>query len=210
MPDHIAPYFGYLASLLLIAALIVNNDLKFRWLNTCGNLAFITYALVIGAIPVLITNCLLLCINLYYLYKIYSKNENFELLQFRGDEKLAESFLHYYKEDIADYFPAFEPEQLKGNLNFVVTRDLVIANIFSASMHENGDATVRINYTTQKYRDYKIGTFIFGKEKDFLISKGIKRIVYDSVINKKHRRFLKVMGFMEETNRHSTQMIKSL
>lgn len=195
MLQQIAPYFGYLASLCLIIALLVNNDLKFRWFNSIGNISFITYAVLLVAIPVLITNTILLCINLYYLIKIYSRQENFDLVEFRGDEKLTARFIDFYRNDIDSYFPGFKQEELEDNLNFVVTRDVVIANIFSAAVEPNGDAFVSLNYTLPKYRDYKVGSFIFGKEKDYLISKGIKRIVYNDVANKGHLDFLKVNGF---------------
>lgn len=197
MLQLITPYFGYLASLCLIIALLVNNDLKFRWFNTFGNVFFIIYAIILNAIPVLITNLLLLCINAYYLIKVYRRQENFDMLSFRGDEKMAQKFIRFYQKDIAGYFPAFTPEVLQDNFNFVVTRDLVIANMFSAKVMANGDAVVALNYTLQKYRDYKVGTYIFEKERDFLIANGVKRIVYTAVANKSHRDFLKVMGFEE-------------
>jgi hypothetical protein len=205
-----APYFGYLASLCLILALVINNDLKFRWFNTIGNLAFIIYAILLLAVPVLITNLILLGINLFYLVKIYRKKENFDLLEFKGDEKLAQKFMEFYKKDIALYFPGFTAESLQGNLNFVVTRDLVIANLFSASVSENGDARVQVNYTLQKFRDYKVGSFIFEKERDYLLSKGIKRIVYNKVDNKNHLDFLKVMGFTRETIHDRDSYVRDL
>ena len=195
MIQQIAPWFGYIASLFLIIALLVNSDLKFRWFNGCGNIVFIIYALIIGAYPVLLTNVILLCINAFYLIKIYSKTELFDLIEFNGHETLAVKFLEHYKDGINDYFPEFKPDNIKGKLNFVVLRDLVIANIFSANINENGDAEILINFTVPKYRDYKIGRFIFEKEKDYLNSKGINRIVYKKVTNKNHEKFLKVMGF---------------
>jgi hypothetical protein len=206
----IAPYFGYLASLFLIIALLVNNDLKFRWFNTMGNIAFITYAIVIGALPVLLTNCILLCINVYYLWKVYTRKEDFDLLQFQGNEKLAEKFVTFYKADIKNYFPHFDKQSFDGNLNFVVTRDLVIANMFSAVVDSTGDARVNLNYTTPKYRDYKVGTFIFERERDFLQAHGIKRIVYETLPPKKHREFLQVMGFTKAEINGNAQMIKVL
>ena len=206
----IAPYLGYLASLCLVIALLVSNDLKFRWFNTLGNVFFIIYAIILVAFPVLLTNLILLCINAYYLVKVYTKKEKFDMLEFRGDEQLAQKFLSFYKKDIAVYFPSFNPGEISGNLNFVVTRDLVIANMFSASVSKDGDATVLLNYTIQKYRDYKVGTFIFEKERHYLIEKGIKRIVYTTVHNKKHKDFLKVMGFEPETVNGNECMIKRL
>lgn len=198
MFQQIAPYFGYLASLLLIAALLVTNDLKFRWFNTFGNVSFITYAILLHAFPVLLTNVILLVINFYYLVKIYRKKENFDLVEFKGEEKLATKFLSFYQRDIAAYFPVFNASDMQGHLNFVVIRDLVIANIFSAQIYDNGDAEILINYTVKKYRDYKVGRFIFEKEKDYLVSKGIKRIVYKKVADIRHEKFLKVMGFIKQ------------
>jgi hypothetical protein len=210
MLHQIAPYFGYLASLCLVIALLVNNDLKFRWFNSFGNIFFITYAILLFAIPVLITNVILLCINVYYLIKIYSKKENFDLLEFTGDDKLTGKFLDFYKNDIAAYFPGFSQQQLPGKLNFVVTRDVVIANIFSAELTENGDAVVALNYTLPKYRDFKVGSFIFGKEKEYLISKGVRRIVYYEVYNKGHLDFLTVNGFVPHNMDGKVHYIKSL
>lgn len=195
MIQQIAPYFGYLASLLLALGLMVNNDLKFRWLNTCGNIAFITYGIIIGAIPIILTNTILLVINTVFLYRIYNRKEYFELLEFSSGGILIDRFLSFYKKDIEAYFPEFKREQLEGNLNFVVLRDLVVANIFSAKNDADGSAEVIINYTVPKYRDFKVGSFIFDTEKKFLLSKGVKKVYYSKVANKNHREFLKATGF---------------
>ena len=195
---QIASYVGFLASLFLIIALLVNGDIKFRWFNILGNISFIIYGVVFYALPVLLTNGILISINIYYLYKLYVRIEDFDLIEFTGEEKLATKFLGFYDTDIKNYFPDFILTQLKGNLNFVVLRDLVIANIFSAQILENGDAIVSINYTLKKYRDYKVGKFIFKKEKNFLISKGVKRIVYNEVHNKSHVKYLKSLRFEKD------------
>lgn len=97
MLQQIAPYFGYLASLLLALGLLVNNDLKFRLLNTAGNIAFIIYGVVLGAMPIILTNSILLAINLYYLYKIYNRKEYFELLEFSSGGIMIDRFLSFIK-----------------------------------------------------------------------------------------------------------------
>jgi Bacterial inner membrane protein len=203
MLQQIAPYFGYLASVLLAIGLLVNNDLKFRWLNTGGNIAFIIYGVVLGAVPIILTNSILLAINLFYLYKIYNRKEHFELLEFSNGGIMIDRFLSFYQADIVIYFPGFKREQLEDKLNFVVLRDLVIANIFSARLESNGTAEVIINFTVTKYRDFKVGRFIFDKEKNYLVSKGVKTLYYKTVANKQHEKFLSVMGFsMQELNGH--------
>lgn len=195
---QIAPYFGYLASLFLIIALLVNGDIKFRIYNILGTISFIIYGIIFSAWPVLLTNGILFCINIYYLQKLYAHNEDFEFIEFNGDEKLAIKFLSFYAADIRSYFPHFNEAEVKGNLNFVVLRDLVIATIFSAQIQENGDAVVVLNYTIKKYRDYKVGKFLFEKEGKLLLAKGVKRIVYRTVHNNSHVKYLSVCGFKKE------------
>lgn len=190
--------FGYLASLLLGLSLLVSNDLKFRWLNTGGCLAFIVYGVLIGAVPIVLTNTVLLLINLYGLFKIYRKTEDFDLLEFGTDATLIKKFLRFYAADVKAYFPDFTLEDATDSIRFVVLRDVVVANAFVATLPEEGTAEVQLNYTVPKYRDYKVGRFIFEKEKACLLSKGVKKLVYKTVSNKSHLRFLEVMGFEQK------------
>lgn len=197
---------GYVASVLLALSLLVNNDLKFRWLNMFGCLAFIIYGILITAFPIILTNSILLLINVYYLIRTYNAKENFDLLEFTPGDKIINKFLHFYSKDIESYFPGFKLSGNDNDIRFVTLRDMVIANIFVAELSADGVAYVKINYTVPKYRDYKVGTFIFEKEKDFLLGKGIMKVVYNNVINKDHAAFLKKIGF----KKHDGLTVKTL
>lgn len=211
MADLIIQVTGYLASLLLALSLLVTNDLRFRWLNTGGCLAFIVYGILIGAFPIILTNTLLLFINLFALLKIYRRTEDFELLEFGPDAVLMAKFLRYYETDFKTYFPHFRLEESSNNdVRFMVLRNMELANVFLATVTPDGTAVVKCNYTIPKFRDYKVGRFIFDKEKDFLLSKGIKRIVYSEVLNKGHEEFLGRMGFREEAQAEKVRFVKSL
>jgi hypothetical protein len=212
MIDIIAQALGYIASILLAISLMVNNDLKFRWLNTFGCLAFICYGILIHAFPVILTNTLLLLINLYYLVKIYRATENFDLLEFEQvkDDRLLGKFLSFYKTDIQAYFPDYVPTDAGKRVSFVVLRDIVIANIFVAELGDNGIAEVKINYTVPKYRDYKVGKFIFEQEKKFLLSRGVTSLHYTNVHHANHRSFIEKMGFSKDPQQGENSYFKKL
>ncbi len=195
MLQQIAPYFGYLASLFLIISLIVHGDIKFRIYNLLGCSCFIVYGIVLHAFPIILTNSILFVINFFFLIKLYKHREDFDLIEIKGDEKLIEKFIAFYKIDMDTFFPKFDIKQLDGNINYIILRDLVIANIFCAKVLPNGDAKVVINYTTKKFRDYKVSKFIFEKNQKELSAKGIKRILYDSALNEKYKTFFEVMKF---------------
>lgn len=210
MLHQTAVIIGYLASVLLGISLMMNDDLKFRWVNAFGCLFFIIYGFMISAFPIVLTNAFLLLINVYYLVKIYRTTEDLELMEFKGDEKLIHKFLGFYKKDIHHFFPGYVYEPNEKNIRFVVLRDLVIANIFIAELKEDGTAVIKLNYTVPKYRDYKISAFIFNKENKFLSEKGVKRIVYESVANKKYRKLLKKMNFKIITTNGTNHFIREI
>jgi hypothetical protein len=210
MSDIIIEVTGYLASLLLALSLIVTTDLRFRWLNTGGCLAFIVYGILINAFPIILTNGILFFINAFTLAKIYRKKENFDLLEFKPDATLIQKFLRFYASDIKAYFPQFQLQEAESDIRFVVLRDMVLANVFVASLLEDGTAVVKFNYTVPKFRDYKVGRFIFEKERGYLPSKGVKKLVYTEVANKGRREFLHRMGFQQERSEGKEWLVKYL
>ncbi len=198
MINILAQLLGYLAFIFLAVSLWVNNDIKFRWINSLGSLSFVFYGILIHAFPIVLTNGVLFAINMYFLFKIYRRQEKFDLVEFRNDAALIPKFIAFYQKDIALYFPGFVMGDEENEIRFVVLRDIVVANLFVATVNSQGDAFVKINYTVPKYRDYKVGRFLFDEGKEFLQHKGIKRIIYLQVSNPQHVKFLKVMGFKKE------------
>ena len=191
-------YIGYLASVLLAFSLITVNAIKFRWLNIFGCISFMVYGFLIHAYPVIIANTVLLGINIYQLIRMYKYDEIFHLVQVQPEDKIIENFVSFYKKDIKNYFPNYSITSTENKICFFVLRDMAIANLFVATLTKNGNALVEIDYTEAKYRDYKTGNFIFFKEKESLLQKGIRNVVYENVFNKKHLDFIKVMGFKEQ------------
>ena len=133
---------GYIAFIFLAISLLVNNDIKFRWINSMGGLCFVVYGIMINAFPIILTNAVLFSINIFFLVRIYRRQEKFDLVEFSKDAVLVPKFLSFYQKDIQAYFPDFVLEDKPGDIKFVVLRDIVVANIFIAAVDENGNAFV--------------------------------------------------------------------
>lgn len=206
LAENLIPFVGYAASLCLIMSLIAKTDLKFRLWNSAGCLLFMIYAVLIKAWPVFVPNLILFVINLVFIRKLFNKKEAFDIVELGNDDKMLQKFLAFNREDIKSYFPKFEANDMAGNTTFAVLRDLVISNVFSAKVQPDGLAEVAINYTIPKYRDFKIGNYIFGDKKEVLKEKGIKTVVYQNVGHKGHAEFLRVSGFEQR----GTGYIKNL
>lgn len=201
---------GYLASLFLAISLLMTNTLKFRWFNTLGNVAFITYGILINAFPIIVANSVLLCINMYQLSKLYKYKEQFQLVTINELNNIVHQFLKFHKKDIDSYFPNFVFLTSQQKLCFVVLRNLNIANFFVAEVTASGEAIVEINYTVPNFRDYKVGKFIFDTEKEYLLQHKVSKIVYKQVHNKNHLAFLLAMGFKEVVVENRKEYYKEL
>lgn len=208
--ELVGSLFGYLASVLLAISLIVTNDLRFRWVNSLGCLSFIVYGILINAFPIILTNSILLLINVYRLIRIYMTQETFDMVEFFDDSQYVKKFIKFYQSDISAYFPQFDGFDEQDNLRFVVLRDMAIANMFVAAVQPDGTAIVKINYTIPKYRDFQVGNYIFKRERVFLENKGVKRLVYDQAIHSNHARFLKVMGFKKRETAGKSEYVYDL
>lgn len=189
-----ALFIGYLASAFLAASLVVSNAFKFRWYSLGGQVTFIIYGLMIDAMPVVIANGILLVINIIQMVRLYQIKEAFDLVQISTHDELISCFIRRNKKDIESYFPEFA-ESNSGDKAFITLRDLTVANLFIFRMKGEGEANVLINYTIPKYRDYKVGKFIFGQEKEKLLTQGVKKISYDKVSHAGHAKFLTLLGF---------------
>ncbi len=185
---------GYLAAVFLAIALLTTRALWFRWINLLGNFTFILYGASIQAFPVILTNSVLLFINIVQLAKLYSRKEHFEFVQIHTGDEIVGSFLKFYRKDLAKYFPNFQFTDDTDRICFMVLRDLTIANLFVASKAEEGTINVEINYTVPRYRDYRVGKFIFDEGSDYLKAHSVHTIRARSYL-REHTEFLKRMGF---------------
>lgn len=208
--EIITPLIGYLAAALVATSLLINQTLKFRFVSAMGSASFLAYGILLHSLPIILSNTILLSINIYKIFKLYHINEVFEFLEIRNDYEIVNRFLKFHHTDIKHYFPEFKFESDKGRISFFVLRDLNIASIFVGKLTGDGSISVEINYTIPKYRDFKVGKFIFDKDRDFLASKGITKIVYDRIYNKQHEGFLKKVGFKTVTENNREYLIKEL
>lgn len=69
-------WFGYFSSVLVAISLMMSSPVKLRWLNLAGAVCFTFYGIMIKAYPIAAINLLLIFINSYHLYKLYTGHNN--------------------------------------------------------------------------------------------------------------------------------------
>ena len=63
-------WVGYAASIFIVLSLTMTNIVRLRIINTIGCILFVIYGVVVGALPVVLSNAAIVLINLYNLYTL--------------------------------------------------------------------------------------------------------------------------------------------
>ncbi len=187
-------WIGYLASIVIALSMTMSSILKFRWINLAGAITFSTYGFLIGALPVGFLNAFIALVDIYYLTTFYSKEEVFEILEVRADNKYMIRFLQFHEDDIEKFFPGFAYRPEMNTISFFVLRNMAVAGVFLAHREQDHCLSVGLDFVLPEYRDFKNGKYIYLRLKDRFINEGFTKVIADGR-SEKYSKYLKKLGF---------------
>ena len=169
---------GYVGSGLIAVSMMLSSILRLRLINLAGAAAFTVYGILIGAIPVAILNGLIVVVNALYLLRMLRVKEYFHILSLRPDSDYLTYFLRFHADDIRNFFPGFEHHPAGNQMTLFILRDCTPAVVFIAEEGPRGVLRVVLDYAIPRYRDFKIGRFLFVSQADFFRQRGIREITF--------------------------------
>jgi len=186
---------GYTASIIIAISMTMSSIVKFRIINLAGATLFCTYGILIGALPVALLNSFIIMVDIFYLVKIFSKKEAFDILWVRSDNKYLLRFLDYYQKDIQRFFPTFSYKPELNTHSFFILRNMAVAGLFLGRRIDKTVLYVGLDYVIAEYRDFKNGKFIFHRLQDKIIADGFSKIITKGY-TPQHKKYLKKLGFI--------------
>lgn len=186
---------GYLASFLVVLSLVMASVLRLRIIGFAGALVFSTYGLLIGAIPVVVTNVAIILVHGYHLRRILrdrSADSYFEVIRWPIHGVYLPRFVAFHADDIAQSQPGFDGLR-DDHLAWVILRDVVPVGLVLARHDGSGTAKIDLDYVVPAHRDFKAGTTLFDDGQVFS-TEGIHQVV-TAADTDLHRRYLQRMGF---------------
>lgn len=187
-------WFGYTASVVVAISLTMSSILKLRWYNLLGATLFSAYGFLIHAYPVGFLNGFIACVDIYFLIRMHSTHDQFQVISVPPGSEYLECLFHEYRADIARYFPNFDFRLDERRINFYVLRNLVPACVFIGTPGPDGTLDVELDFVIPAYRDFKPGEFLFGQNRALFQRLGFRRLVARSH-DQSHGRYLQKMGF---------------
>lgn len=169
---------GWAGSALLVFSLLQARVLRFRVLNTVACLVLTFFNAMIEVWPMVAMNLVLVGINLFFIVRLLRERHDeaaFDVLRVGIDDEYLRHLLEVHAEDIARYQPGFtwEPEA-ERDLAFLVVRGDETPGV--VLLHRDGEvARVRLDYVTQRYRDFTPGEFVW-RRSGMLNGLGFRRV----------------------------------
>ena len=189
-------WIGYIASVIIVISMMMSSLVKLRIVNMTGALLFSVYGFLIGALPVGILNGFVVFVNIYQLYRLYNRNEEFRIIQPPINGDYIRCFLEHFHKQIKHYQPDFEFEISRYDVGIVTLRNMNVAGLILGKTQENKTLKINLDFVIPEYRDMKVGRHIFVANKQYFKDKGFERLVTTGK-NKTHAQYLTQMGFVK-------------
>lgn len=183
---------GYVASILVAISLTMSQLLKLRVINLIGSVTFSLYGYLLGAYPIFFVNGFIVCINIFYLIKMYRNKDVFDVFNASGNPEYLDRFFEHYKKDIGVFFPYFKEEDLRTKKSIFILRNMRPVNLVVFNEQENGIVEILLDYTIVEYRDFLNGKYLLS-----LFKKGetLENQLVAKSESKDHIKYLIKLGF---------------
>ncbi|HEX8993312.1 MAG TPA: hypothetical protein VF784_16640 [Anaerolineales bacterium] len=184
---------GYLGSVLVAISLMMRSLLRLRVINSLGCVVFVIYGLLIHAYPVAILNGFIVCINAFYLTRMFRQKDYFQLLQVQEDSAYLNGLLDFYKDEVREIYPDYRHNVQPDRPTWLVLRNMVPAGVF-VLQREATQAKVLLDYVIPTYRDFRVARFFYHEKAAYFHGQGIDRFV-SAPGRPRHAKYLERMGF---------------
>ena len=189
-------WIGYLGSLVVLVSLLMSSIKKLRWINLVGATIFAFYGFMIASIPTGLMNVGIAVIDIVFLVMMYRQKDYFRVLPIPEPTEYLRQFFKFYRNDIEQY-QALDEESLSNALvKFYVLRNMTPASVFIADKYDEKTLEIKLDYAIPQYRDFKIGRFVYEKQKGYFSDLGYSKFIVFSD-KKEHISYIKKMGFKE-------------
>ena len=195
---------GYMGSLLVAFSLTMKSLQRLRIINMIGALFFISYGLLIGALPIALLNTLTLGVNAYNLWRLLQQRDYFTLMEIRPDSAYLQRFLEFYRREISELIPTYLFKPGEDQMVIFILRNMVPVGLVIVKQTEDF-AQIFLDFVIPGYRDFRAGKFLFDESADYFWQKGIKQLV-SAPGSSRHESYLKRMGFELEQGKYQRRI----
>lgn len=184
-------WFGYFSSFVVLISLTMSSIIKLRWINLIGAVMFSMFGFMINSYPTGILNLGIALIDIYYLYQIYMKKEEFSMVKADFNSDYFKHFINLNRGGIEDQH---EIDFRSDQRAYYYLRNNNIAGVMIGRALDEGTFFIEIDYVTEEFRDFKIGKYFLGENRIGMLLEGYN-ILRARANSREHAHYLEKIGF---------------
>lgn len=189
---------GYLASALVVASLAMTSVVRLRTVSLVGSVTFVVYGVLIGSIPIVITNTAIALINTWFLSRELGGRRDLGAVVVAHDSPFLVDFLTHHAGDIANFQPEYDVHAVH-DFALVLTRDGLPAGVVLGD-RDGERLDIALDYVLKPYRDSRIGWWLYGHGASVFRSAGISELT-SAAGRGSHPGYLARVGFRYDAAR---------
>ena len=189
---------GWIASALVIVSLMTTSIVRLRVIGLGASFAFIVYAVLIEAWPIVITNVIVAAIHLWRLRGLLAVEEFFDVLPVLPTSAYLAYFCDFHRDDIGEFVPGYVYEPRDDQVAVFILRNMIPAGVF-IGVPKDGEMEVRLDYVIPRYRDFKVGRYLYSPASEVFDEQ--VRTVWATACSPRQRAYLRKMGFTRDGER---------
>lgn len=190
---------GYAASALIVISLAMRSVVKLRSVSFVGSVVFVVYGVLIGSIPIVLSNAIIAGLNVFYLRReLAAPKSRLGAVPIAADAPFLTDFLESHLTDIRRTQPEFQ-SVAEADRVWLLMRDGLPAGALAGRLRD-GTLEVSLDYVMRAYRDSRVGRWLFGPGRSVLTAAGVRRVsaAPGSAV---HRAYLTGVGFRPDGER---------
>jgi hypothetical protein len=189
---------GYLASTLVVASLAMTSVVRLRAISLGGSITFVVYGVLIGSVPIMLTNASIAMLNTWFLSRELGGRRDLGAVVVPPDSPFLLDFLAHHANDIATFQPEYDVTA-PFDFALVLTRDGLPAGVVLGS--RVGDRLdIDLDYVLKAYRDSRLGSWLYTSGSGVFRSAGITEVTSAAGRNT-HPGYLTRVGFEYDPER---------
>lgn len=192
--DTIIQIIGYFSTVLILISFLMTSVVKLRLLNLAGSIIFVIFAFLTKSYPTAIMNIGLCLINIYFLIRLAKAKSLTTILPIERDNAYLKTFLDFYRDDIAKYFPGFDAGNADEDAAYFVYYDMNPVGLMLGKKQDDGSVEMDVDYSIPKYRDASVGRFLYPH---LLGQEGFRALRFRNA-SPAHEKYLKKVGFTQQ------------
>ncbi|MFO7608924.1 MAG: hypothetical protein R6X35_06975, partial [Candidatus Krumholzibacteriia bacterium] len=167
---------GYVATVLVVGAMLMGSVVRLRVLNMFGAAAFGVYGVLVDSLPLVLTNGIIVVVHAWKLIGLARHRADLAVLPASGPRApLLRRFLQVHGAEIANSHPDFDLDRVPAPHLAYVMRDAAVAGLFVWT--EDKDAVrVHLDYVLPAFRDLSCAMVFLDHQAADWRARGLDRV----------------------------------